>query len=325
MIEKEIREENKIQGNQQVKESRNKSQEDLRVLQLTLPKKALYLDRNCELTERDIEMFVFLDRYGVATLGQLWSIFFKGVSQETVPWLFLEQKADGKGVFNAAYQRLIKLTAAGYLDRRVASGQIMFKPAAKAQWQLSKRGLTKFAKPPSWPQEVETEHALTLTACGAIFKSMLGLTVIAQREIHSDYAKLSEIDREDDGGRSYLPDFYLQYDGRRLRFEFERTLKSDRRYKEYWDWLGACMCAQQPYLLYLTATDGIKHHLLRLADEGYHPGLYVCCLDDFKDALGKATFKNTFGKVTDLKEHEIMDLRSEATSIQSGLLLTGIK
>ncbi|MBI2069580.1 MAG: hypothetical protein HYT79_03180 [Elusimicrobia bacterium] len=263
------------------------------------------LDRDsgsgCELNDRDLAIFSCLEAHGASSLGQIWAGFFKEVNSETVPWLFLDQAASARGIFTRVYKRLLKLVEHGYLERLSMRQNMLFRLSSKGHWQLIKRQINRFSHASTgWPKEVELHHALLINACALTLTKGLGLKVKSERQVRQEF--MAEALKGFEQEMEVVPDMMVFIGDRQRRFELELHLKSNARYKEYWDSLDAPMCSPRPYLFYVAGTPAIKSHLLALAEEDYSPGLYVCDLQDFKQSLGRCEFFNPFGRKFSLTE-----------------------
>ncbi|MBI4062972.1 MAG: hypothetical protein HY401_01575 [Elusimicrobia bacterium] len=254
------------------------------------------------MTDRDLEIFSYLERFGAGSLGQIWAGFFKRVDRDTVPWLFLDKPAVARGVFTRVYKRLTKLVACGYLDRIqwVYPRHTLYRLTGKGHWQLVRKGLSAFAKPmEAWPKEGEFNHTLLLAAVALVLNRCLGRSIESEREIIRDYWKRSR--KSGRYGQMRLADMVIKPiddSGASIKVELELTLKNNSRYFDYWDYLGSDLRGVKAHILYIAGSPAIKDHILWLAKKKEARGLYACDLQAFKESLGNCHFVNMNGGVS---------------------------
>lgn len=253
----------------------------------------------CELGERDIKIFSFLELFGTAALGQIWAGFFKGVGKDTADWLFLDQPVVARGIFTRVYKRLLKLVSFGCLERNLHlyPQHMLFKLSSRGHWQLVKRGINKFSAPlEKWPKESELDHSLLLGTLALIFERCLGRTYKSEREMIRDYWLRSRTNGS--WNKMRLPDLAirkLRDQSSQLRVELELTLKSDKRYFDYWGSFGSASYGPAAFLIYIAGNAAVLNHLLKLAHKKRYEGIFFCDLASFKKSLGRCEFVNPLG------------------------------
>lgn len=253
------------------------------------------LEEPHRIVARDVEIFRTLEDFRAMALEQIWAVFFNGLKRDLLDHLFLARRGKTYGAMTWAYHRMQMLTKLGYLDRMSHWGiPHIYKLGERGFFHLRSLGKPTFAKAPQWPRKGEMEHALFLTAAGLVFSKVLGMQVLSERRLLSDFRKNTKT--RYDSLRNPLPDMVLETGGGAYLFELELTEKSRQKYLEIWKSRGNCLRSPFPGCLYLARDQHLAERILSFAKKDYFPGIYACDLDTFRARGGQATWTNFKGR-----------------------------
>ncbi len=233
--------------------------------------------------EKDIEVLLALEKWGLLGLGQLDGMLFRReVGQEERTRLFFNE-IERKDYWLGAYKRLRRLEVGGliraeeYVNQRKVffltdRGHGVLKELGRARLRRNLRALSEFG----------ARHELAAAAVGLMVSEVLGLPVTSGRErFHLGNFKRGE--------RLVLPDLVVPIRPQPKALEIELVPKSKERYAKLWAAYRGKM-PEDAALLYLTGWPRGEEWIIELAYKIGWDFIYAAPLSEFRDAFGRRGF-----------------------------------
>ena len=236
--------------------------------------------------ERDIQILLGLEKWGVMGLGQLDGMLFrKGIGEEERTRLFFNE-IERKDYWLGAYKRLRRLELGGliraelYVNQRKVlfltdRGHRTLREIGRARLKRNLRTLSEF-----W-----VRHELIVGAVGLVISEVLGLAVTSERERF----QLGKFDREDMRAGLIMPDLVIPTQVQPKALEIELEPKSKKRYEKLWCGYRARL-PEDAALLYLTGWPRGDQWIIELAYKLGWDFIYAAPLSEFRESLGRRGF-----------------------------------
>lgn len=237
--------------------------------------------------ERDIQVMLALEKWGLLGLGQLDGLMFrKGVGAEERTRLFFNE-IERKDYWLGAYKRLRRLEVGGliraqdYLNQRKVffltdRGHGVLKELGRARLRRNLRGLSEF-----WAR-----HELAVAAVGLVVSEVLGLPVSSERERYQLGGFDPKALRK---GEVVMPDLLIPIRGQIRALEVELVPKTRERYAKLWTRYYHKL-PEGGAVLYLTGWPNGDEWMIQLARRLRAHFLYCAPLSKFRESLGRRAF-----------------------------------
>ena|GEM_PF-2165734 len=236
--------------------------------------------------QRDLQVLLSLERWGVLSVGQLDGLVFHREVGEGKRVERFFNSFNRKDYGGTAYRVLKELELGGFVKSLTYINLLnLYSLAVPGHKVLRKHGLNALPACGGEIAESLVRHELVVNAVGLVLSELLGLRVWTELERYLASAKNVKVRRNEQG----FSDLWIEDEEQPKAVEIERTQKSADRYAKTWSAYRREF-PRNSVVLYITCFPGGAGRLLRRARKLMADHIYVCDLEDFKSSLGRGPF-----------------------------------
>jgi len=239
------------------------------------------------LEERDVQVLLALEKWGVLGWGQLDGMLFrrKAGPEERTRLFFNE--IERKDYWQGAYKRLRRLEIRGFIRQEIYVNQKkVFLLTGLGHKVLRMLWRNRMRRPLLVLSERLIKHELKVSTVGLMLTEFLGREVTVERERFA----ASRYDYRDYQRGIFMPDLWVMNGDAPRALEIELEPKSKKRYEKLWNHYRVIL-PPKAMVLYLTGwPHGAEWIMKQSYKFGHHYFIFAASLDDFRQSLGQCGF-----------------------------------